>query len=285
MNAGERPGRLRLLTVAGSDSGGGAGIQADLKTFAAHGAYGMSAITALTAQNTLGVRGVLAVAPEFVGAQIDAVLEDLGADAVKTGMLADAGVVAVVAERLAAWRPPALVVDPVMVAASGDPLLEPDAVAVLADRLLPLATVATPNLPEGERLAGGATRDLADRRELTRELGRLARAVLLKGGHASPDPNDSDDRIVDLLWDGVRLHEFAHPRLATRADHGTGCSLSAALAVRLARGMPLVEACGGAIEWLAGALRHAAPLGRGRAPVDPLWRVEFADPAGPGERA
>lgn len=281
MIAGERPGRLRLLTVAGSDSGGGAGIQADLKTFAAHGGYGMSAITALTAQNTIGVREILAVPPAFVAAQLDAVFEDLGVDAVKTGMLADAGVVEVVAERLAAWRPPLLVVDPVMVAASGDPLLEPAAVTALAESLLPLATVATPNLPEGERLAGRTTRDLPDRRELARELGRGCRAVLLKGGHAPDDPAGPPDRIVDLLWDGDRLHEFAHPRIATRADHGTGCSLSAALTARLARGLPLVDACRGAIEWLAGALRHATPLGRGRAPVDHLWR--FDSPGGAGE--
>ena len=269
MNGAERPGRVRLLTVAGSDSGGGAGIQADLKTFAAHGGYGASAVTALTAQNTLGVRAVLPVPPDFVAAQIDAVLEDLGADAAKTGMLANAGVVNAVAGRLAAHRVPVLVVDPVMVAASGDPLLEPEAVAALRGALLPLATLATPNLPEAERLAGRATRDLADRRDLARELGSTCRAVLLKGGHAPAGPGG----IVDLLWDGRTLHEFAHPRIATTADHGTGCSLSAAITARLALGAPLVEACRGAIDWLAGALRSATPLGGGRGPVDHLWEL------------
>jgi hydroxymethylpyrimidine/phosphomethylpyrimidine kinase len=262
-----RAGRARLLSIAGSDSGGGAGIQADLKTFAAHGAFGMTAITALTAQNTLGVRAVHVVPADFVAAQIDAVFEDLGVDAVKIGMLALREIVEAVADRLEAYAGPPVVLDPVMVAASGDPLLEPDAVEAIRRRLLPLATVVTPNLPEAVRLAGRAAGTLAERLDLARELGRSTRAVLLKGAHAA------GDEIVDVLWDGRELHSFVHARIATRADHGTGCTLSAALAARLAVGTPLPEACRGAIEWLQGALRHAEPLGRGHGPVDHLWEL------------
>lgn len=257
----------RLLSIAGSDSGGGAGIQADLKTFAAHGAYGMTAITALTAQNTLGVRAIHAVPPEFVAAQIDVVFEDLGVDAVKIGMLADAGIAAVVAERLTRWAGPPVVLDPVMLAASGDPLLEPEAVGVIRTRLMPLATLVTPNLPEAEALAGRRVSSLDEREALARELGRETGAVLLKGAHAP------GDEIVDLLWDGRAITEFRHPRIATRAGHGTGCTLSSAIAARLALGQPMITACGGAIEWLACALAQAEPLGRGPGPVDHLWET------------
>ena len=259
--------RARLLSIAGSDSGGGAGIQADLKTFAAHGAFGMTAITALTAQNTRGVRRVHAVPADFVAAQIDAVFEDLGVDAVKIGMLARRDIVETVADRLEAFAGPPVVLDPVMVAASGDPLLETDAVEAIRRRLLPLATVVTPNLPEAERLAGRSGGSLDERLELARELGRTTRAVLLKGAHAA------GDEIVDVLWDGRELHSFVHPRIATRADHGTACTLSAALAARLAAGVALPEACRGAIDWLQGALRSAEPLGQGHGPVDHLWQL------------
>jgi hydroxymethylpyrimidine/phosphomethylpyrimidine kinase len=258
----------RLLTIAGSDSGGGAGIQADLKTFAAHGGFGMSALTAVTAQNTLGVRAIHALPPAFVEAQIDAVLEDLGVDAIKVGMLADAPLVEAVAGRLAGVRATGrapIVVDPVMIAASGDPLLEPGAISALRDRLLPLATLITPNLPEGERLLGAAASGLGERERLARTLGEIAPAVLLKGGHADEDP------LTDLLWDGERIHRFRHPRLATRATHGTGCTLSAAIAARLGRGEPLVEAVAGAIDWLHQAIARAPALGRGAGPVDHAW--------------
>jgi hydroxymethylpyrimidine/phosphomethylpyrimidine kinase len=261
------PGRPRLLSIAGSDSGGGAGIQADLKTFAAHGAYGMTAITALTAQNTLGVRAVHAVPAAFVAAQIDAVFEDLGVDAVKIGMLARREIVEAVADRLEAHAGPPIVLDPVMISASGDPLLEPDAVEAIRLRLMPLATVTTPNLPEAARLAGRSAASLAERIELARELGRATRAVLLKGAHAT------GDEIVDLLWDGRELHCFTHARVPTRADHGTGCTLSSALAARLAAGASLPDACRGAIDWLQGALLHAEPLGHGHGPVNHLWQL------------
>jgi len=259
----------RLLTIAGSDSGGGAGIQADLKTFAAHGAYGMSAVTALTAQNTLGVRGIHAVPGSFVVAQIEAVFDDLGVDGVKVGMLADAGIARQVAGCLAGHAGPPVVVDPVMIAASGDPLLEPDAVEELRCGLFPLATLVTPNLPEAERLAGARAATADEREELARLIGRDARAVLLKGAHAP------GTEIVDLLWDGRRTTSFTHPRIATRAGHGTGCTLSSAIAARLAAGTDLIEACRGAIAWLEGALRDAPELGRGPGPVDHLWRCRW----------
>ena len=257
----------RLLTIAGSDSGGGAGIQADLKTFAAHGAYGMSALTAVTAQNTLGVLGVQALPAALVAAQIDAVFSDLGVDGVKIGMLADAELAATVADRLAVYAGPPVVLDPVMVAASGDPLLAEDAIAVIRQRLMPLATLVTPNLPEAERLAGERAESEEERERLARRLGGRGRAVLVKGGHASGEP------MVDLLWDGERIHRFAHPRLATRAIHGTGCTLSSAIAARLARGDRLVAAVEGAIAYLHEAIRRAAPLGGGQGPVDHLWAL------------
>ncbi len=261
------PRQPRLLTIAGSDSGGGAGIQADLKTFAAHGVYGMSAITALTAQNTLGVRAVHLAPAAFVAAQIDAVCEDLPPDGIKIGMLGSAEVVEAVAASLAGRRGAPVVLDPVMIAASGDPLLAPDAVAALRERLAPLAALLTPNLPEAERLAKREASTLAARRDLAHRLGELGPAVLLKGGHAE------GDEVVDLLWADGELYEFSHPRLVTRAGHGTGCSLSAAIAARLGRGEELVAACRGAIDWLAEALARAEPIGGGSGPVAHLWTI------------
>jgi hydroxymethylpyrimidine/phosphomethylpyrimidine kinase len=261
------PRQPRLLTIAGSDSGGGAGIQADLKTFAAHGAYGMSAITALTAQNTLGVRAVHVAPAAFVAEQIAAVRDDLPPDAIKIGMLGSAAVVDAVAGALAARRGPPVVLDPVMIAASGDSLLAPDAVAGLRERLAPLAVLLTPNLPEAERLGGVAAPTLVARRDLARRLGELGPAVLLKGGHAE------GAEVVDLLWVAGELHEFRHRRVFTRAGHGTGCSLSAAIAARLGRGEELVAACHGAIDWLVEALARAEPIGGGVGPVAHLWTI------------
>jgi hydroxymethylpyrimidine/phosphomethylpyrimidine kinase len=250
------------LTVAGSDSSGGAGIQADLKTFAAHGVFGASAIAALTAQNTTGVVAVHAVPPAFVAAQIDAVADDLPIAAVKTGMLFDAGIVTVVADVLRRRALPNLVVDPVMVSKSGARLLEEDAVLALIDRLLPLATIVTPNLPEAAVLAGHPVESDAERRDAARRIAGLgARAVLLKGGHATgPDA-------IDLYYEDGRFESFTSPRLATRHTHGTGCTLSAAIAARLAKGDPLFEAVEGAKEYLGRALLSAPGLGRGSGPL------------------
>jgi hydroxymethylpyrimidine/phosphomethylpyrimidine kinase len=266
----------RLLTIAGSDSGGGAGIQADLKTFAAHGAYGMSAVTALTAQNTREVRAVHEVPPEMVAAQIDAVFEDIGVDAVKIGMLASAPIVRAVAGRLrvhAGARRIPVVLDPVMVAKSGDALLRDDAndaMEALLGELLPLATLVTPNLPELERMTGRRAGTEEERRGAAEALAERGGgvAVLAKGGHAE------GAEVVDLLWEEGRVHRYAGPRLDTRSSHGTGCTLSSAIAARLAAGEPLPRAVEGAISWLRGAMMAAYPLGGGTGPVDHLylWR-------------
>jgi hydroxymethylpyrimidine/phosphomethylpyrimidine kinase len=249
------------LTIAGSDSGAGAGIQADLKTFAAHGAFGMSAITALTAQNTRGVRAVHEVPPEVVAAQIDAVFEDIGVDAVKIGMLASAPIVRAVAGCLRRWKPGRVVLDPVMVAKSGDALLRDDAVEAVLEELVPLCTIVTPNLPELERMTG-----LPAGLEAAEALAKRGPAVLAKGGHAE------GAEVVDVLVMRGEVYEFRHPRLSTSSTHGTGCTLSSAIAARLGRGEDLPRAVSGAIEYLQGAMKAAYPLGSGHGPVDHLWR-------------
>jgi hydroxymethylpyrimidine/phosphomethylpyrimidine kinase len=265
--------RARLLTIAGSDSGGGAGIQADLKTFAAHGAYGMSVIAALTAQNTREVRAVLEVPPEMVAAQIDAVLEDIGADAVKIGMLGSAEVIRAVAGRLRAHLAGTgvpIVLDPVMVAKSGDRLLREDAVEALATDLLPLATLVTPNVPELATLTGLPAGSEEERLRAAEALVAKGPAVLAKGGHAE------GDEVVDLLLAGEELRRFSHPRLHTNSTHGTGCTLSSAIAARLGKGEDLPRAVEGAIQYLHGAMAAAYPVGRGNGhgPVDHfyLWK-------------
>lgn len=264
----------RLLTIAGSDSGGGAGIQADLKTFAAHGAYGMSAITALTAQNTRGVRAVQEASPDFVAAQIDAVFEDLGADAVKIGMLASAPIVRTVADRLRWWlerNPAPVVLDPVMIAKSGHALLRDDAVEAVIEDLVPLSTLVTPNLPELERMTGMAVASEDERRRAAAGLAERGPAILAKGGHAE------GAEVVDLLVEpNGSVHRFRHPRLDTSSTHGTGCTLSSAIAARLGRGEDLATAVGGAIDWLHAAMKAAYPLGSGplsHGPVDHLHEL------------
>jgi hydroxymethylpyrimidine/phosphomethylpyrimidine kinase len=256
------------LTIAGSDSGGGAGIQADLKTFAALGVFGASAITALTAQNTRGVRGVLPVAPDFVVAQVEAVLDDLHVVAVKTGMLGTAGVVQAVAALAAAGRLPRLVVDPVMVASSGDRLLEAEAERSYVEQLLPHATVLTPNVSEAEVLLGGSIRTLAEQREAARALGELGAAnVVVKGGHGVAD---TPGEAVDVLWDGDSVHELRTPRIDTGNNHGTGCTFSAAIAAALAGGSDVPAAIGIGKEFVTRALRAGAQwrLGGGHGPLD-----------------
>jgi hydroxymethylpyrimidine/phosphomethylpyrimidine kinase len=255
----------RALTIAGSDSGGGAGIQADLKTFGALGVYGMSVLTALTAQNTLGVQGIFELPPEFVAAQIDSVLSDIGADAVKTGMLANAAIIEVVAERLQHYVIPALVVDPVMVAKSGDPLLREDARHVLIERLLPLATVVTPNLHEAEVLAGIKIATTEGMREAAQRVHAMGPDwVVVKGGHLA----DSDEA-VDLLYDGKEFREYRSPRVETRNDHGTGCTFASAIAAGLAKGLSVPEAVSQAKEYLDRVLRASATLrlGHGHGPM------------------
>ena len=258
-----------LLTIAGSDSGGGAGIQADLKTFAAHGAYGMSVITAITAQNTREVTAVEEVSPEVVAAQIDAVMTDIGADAIKIGMLSSAAIVRAVANRLARYEPRMVVLDPVMVAKSGDSLLADEAVEALKEDLLPLATLVTPNLPEAERLTGLATAGAteAELLEAARTLAAAGPAVLIKGGHAE------GSEVRDLLLDARGSKSYTHRRIESSSTHGTGCTLSSAIAARLAAGDELRTAVGGAIDYLHGAIAAAFPLGSGHGPVNHFHRV------------
>ena len=256
------------LTIAGSDSSGGAGVQADLKAFAACGVFGASAITALTAQNTTGVRGVHAVPAAFVVAQVEAVLDDLDVAAVKTGMLATAEVVHAVAGLAAAGRLPRLVVDPVMVASSGARLLEPDAERAYLEALLPHAEVLTPNLSEAQVLLGRSITTLDEQREAARALGALGpRAVLVKGGHAVAG---TQDEAVDVLWDGAQLRELRAGRVAGTNDHGTGCTLASALAAGLARGEDLVAAVEAAKAYVLRALAGGAGwrLGAGHGPLD-----------------
>ena len=255
------------LTIAGSDSGGGAGIQADLKTFAALGVFGTSALTAITAQNTTGVFGVEMVPVSLVVAQIEAVLDDLGADAIKIGMLGTAAVVEAVASVLATRRVAPLVVDPVMIAKSRHRLLDEDAVAAMTRHLLPLASVVTPNAPEAEALTGRPVRTEAEARDAARRLHDFGpRAVIVKGGHL-----ETDD-VVDVLFDGHAFVEARGPRHATRHTHGTGCTFAAAIAAHLALGHDLPAAFRSSRDYLDGAIRHAPGLGRGAGPVDHFLR-------------
>jgi hydroxymethylpyrimidine kinase/phosphomethylpyrimidine kinase len=254
----KRRGFACALTIAGSDSGAGAGIQADLKTFAARGVYGTSAITAITAQDTRAVHGVTVVSPAFVRAQIDAVLDDIGADAAKTGMLGSAAVVAAVADRLAAHRVRRLVVDPVLHASGGRPLLARGGTAALLKRLLPLAEVVTPNLAEASMLVGFPVRDVRAMEEAARVLVKAgARAAVVKGGHLIGDAIDV------ALVDGV-LHRLRVVRVPGDAPHGTGCTFAAAIAAERAKDVPLEAAIRNAKRYTTACIRRAIRLGPGR---------------------
>lgn len=256
------------LTIAGSDSGGGAGIQADLKTFAAHHVYGTSAITAVTAQNTLGVSMWQALPADLVTAQIEAITGDIGADAVKIGMLANAAIVEAVAAAIADIDPPHVVLDPVMVAKGGDRLLDEDAVDALRAELLPRVHLVTPNLPEAEVLARISVKSLDDMREagmLILELG--PRVVVVKGGHM--DGPES----VDIVCSRDGWFTLRGPRIETRNTHGTGCTLSSAIAANLALGMTDRDALTHARTYLEGALRNAPNVGRGHGPLGHFWRL------------
>jgi hydroxymethylpyrimidine/phosphomethylpyrimidine kinase len=252
------PRPVSVLTIAGSDSGGGAGIQADLKTFAAHGVHGLSALAALTAQHTRGVTAVHVPPVDFLDAQIDACFDDFRIGAVKLGMLASASVIEVVARAIERHRPAQVVVDPVMVATSGARLLEEDALGAMRQRLLPLATVITPNLPEAELLLGWKIGDLAAMSQAATALRALGTpAVMLKGGHLA-----GPGEVVDILADAEGEQRTAHPRLRLEA-HGTGCTLASAIAANLARGLPLREACTGAVDYVQAALRGGYRPGHG----------------------
>jgi hydroxymethylpyrimidine/phosphomethylpyrimidine kinase len=256
--------RTIALTIAGSDSGGGAGIQADLKTFARFGVYGTSVITAVTAQNTLGVRAWERVTPALVAAQIDAVAEDLRPAAIKSGMLGDAEVLRAVADGIRRHALSPYVLDPVMAATSGDALLTPDAIAAIVGELLPLATLVTPNLDEAGLLLGERPRDVDAMERAARALVQShgARAALVKGGHLA------GDELVDVLFDGRSIRRFSHRRIATTSTHGTGCTLSAAIAAATALALPLENAVELGLEYVHRAIASAPGLGAGHGPLN-----------------
>jgi hydroxymethylpyrimidine/phosphomethylpyrimidine kinase len=264
----DRPPRPRALTIAGSDSGGGAGIQADLKTFTALGVFGMTAITAVTVQNTKGVSGYEEISPSVVADQIRAVVGDIGVDAAKTGMLASAAIVEAVAEAVGETAIPNLVVDPVFVSKHGHPLLAEDAVEGLRRAILPLATIVTPNLPEAAGLSGAPVASREDmRRAADAILGLGAGAVLVKGGHLE------GTEATDLFADGRTETWIAAEWIDTPHTHGTGCTLSSAIAAHLAKGTPLLEAVRAGKAFVTEAIRHALEIGEGIGPVDQLWSI------------
>jgi hydroxymethylpyrimidine/phosphomethylpyrimidine kinase len=255
------------LTIAGSDSGGGAGIQADLKTFAALGVHGTSAITAITAQNTVTVTDIFELPPRIIVAQIEAVVSDLGVQAAKTGMLASSEIIAAVATAIEAHRIRNLVVDPVMVAKGGAKLLRDDAIDALLTRLLPLAAVVTPNLPEAEVILGRRIKTIAERREAARDLVALGpRAAVVKGGHAG-------DEVIDVYWDGSEMVELPGTRVQTANTHGSGCVFSAAITAGLARGLDSLAAVRQAKDFISEAIEHSLEIGKGHGPVNPVFRL------------
>jgi hydroxymethylpyrimidine/phosphomethylpyrimidine kinase len=259
----------RALTIAGSDSGGGAGIQADLKTFMAFGVHGMSVVTALTAQNTLGVQGIFDVSPDFVRKQIQSVMTDIGTDAAKTGMLSNAAIVRAVAESVRKYKIPNLVVDPVMVAKSGDPLLTEEARKAIRDELLPLAAIITPNLFEAEALLDRKVRTIDAMKEAARELADFGcRWVVLKGGSM-----DVEGKAVDVLCDGEELVLLTSPWMKSRNTQGTGCTFASAIAAGLAKGLPVPDAVRRAKEYITEAIRSGPAIGGGRGPANHLAGV------------
>ncbi|MEX2226973.1 MAG: bifunctional hydroxymethylpyrimidine kinase/phosphomethylpyrimidine kinase [Dehalococcoidia bacterium] len=268
----------RALTIAGSDSGGGAGIQADLKTFAAMGVYGCSAITAVTAQNTLEVTDWLAMPPELVAQQIDSVMSDIGAGAVKTGMLANAAIIETVAAKLREFGVEQIVVDPVMVAKGGHKLLEDNAIAAMVETLLPLASVVTPNLPEAEVLVGAPIASWDDARAAAARIVAMgARSVVVKGGHF-----EHEQTSTDLYYDGHNFREYNAIRVRSKNTHGTGCTFASGIAAGLARGSSMSDAIAMAKSYVTLAIQHAYPIGRGQGPVHHFYR--YWQPVGPKYR-
>ena len=256
----------KAMTIAGSDSGGGAGIQADLKTFAAFGVYGTSVVTAITAQNTVAVTAVNEVPPDVIAAQIEAVLSDIGADAVKTGMLSSSTIIETVARELHHHKVDRLVVDPVMVAKSGDSLLRDEAVDALRNLLLPLATVVTPNIPEAEVLTGMKIASSEEvRKAATLILGMGAESVVVKGGHLEGPP-------IDLFYDGQTFREYHAQRIDTKNTHGTGCTFASSIAAGLAMGQDVTDAVAAAKEYVTEAIRANFEVGRGHGPLNHFHR-------------
>lgn len=254
-----------LLTIAGSDCSGGAGIQADLKTFAAHGTFGMSVIVSIVAENTERVISICDMAPSTVADQIDAVFEDIAVDGVKIGMLSGTELMRIVARKLKQYRPRGVVVDPVMLAKGGCALMQPEALRTLKEEILPLACVLTPNIPEAEAITGRNIITPEDRRAAAKLMFQMgAENILLKGGHLSGEAED-------LLFDGGRFYTFTHKRIETKNTHGTGCTLSSAIAANLALGLSVPEAVREAKEYVTGAIEHALPIGKGHGPTNHFY--------------
>jgi hydroxymethylpyrimidine/phosphomethylpyrimidine kinase len=261
---GEKIMVYKALTIAGSDSGGGAGIQADLKTFQELRVFGMSALTAVTAQNTLGVQGVYPLSPEAVAQQIESIGTDLGADAVKTGMLFSAEIIEVVASKVKQFGWDRLVVDPVMIAKGGAPLLQEEAVSALKTHLLPISMVVTPNIPEAEALTGLTIRTIEDRKEAAKRLHELGvKYVVIKGGH-----DDDGEETVDVLYDGSEFFYFTSKRIDTKHTHGTGCTFAAAITAELAKGKTVQEAVQTAKSFIQAAISHELGIGHGHGPTN-----------------
>lgn len=259
----------KALTIAGSDSGGGAGIQADLKTFAMCGIYGMSVVTAITSQNTVGVQGVFDIPVEEIERQFRSVMDDLGADAAKTGMLGNARVVQKIAELVREYKIEKFVVDPVMVSKHGHPLLEPEARVAVASELLPCSYLVTPNIEEAALLTDEEVGDVEEMKRAARILvERGAKNVLVKGGHLKGDSS------TDLFFDGKEFRTLEAPRLATKHTHGTGCTLSAAITAYLAMGMDVLVAVRKGKEYVTEAIKAASPIGRGISPVNHIWKFK-----------
>ena len=259
-----------LLTIAGSDSSGGAGIQADLKTFAANGGYGMSVITAVTAQNTTGVSAVHNIPPEIVRAQIDAVFNDINVDGVKIGMLSTADIANAVADAMEVYKPRILIVDPVMVSTSGSKLLSDEAVEVIKNRLLPLATMVTPNIPEAEYMCGQEIKNIHEMGQAAQIIGDMGPGyVLIKGGHLKENAND-------LLYNGRTMTIFEDGRIHTQNTHGTGCSISSAICINMAKGMDAVLAVGEAKKYVKTGIENGLSIGKGNGPIHhfyDLWKT------------
>ncbi|WKB36508.1 bifunctional hydroxymethylpyrimidine kinase/phosphomethylpyrimidine kinase [Terrilactibacillus sp. S3-3] len=254
------------LTIAGSDSSGGAGIQADLKTFSALGVYGMSAIVSVTAQNTQGVIDVEDLSPKIIGEQIEAVFNDIPVGAVKIGMVSNSGAIKMIADKLRKFQPSFVVLDPVMVQKSGFDLLRPEARLALIQDLLPLATVTTPNLFEAERLTGFKVEKLDEMKAAAKEIFSMGpKSVLVKGGHLADGP-------IDIFYDGRQFHRYEGKKVKTKNTHGTGCTLSSAIAAYLAKGLPLADAIQEAKNYIQGAIEHSLALGHGHGPTHHFYR-------------
>ncbi|AHF08855.1 MULTISPECIES: bifunctional hydroxymethylpyrimidine kinase/phosphomethylpyrimidine kinase [Dehalobacter] len=257
----------KVLTIAGSDTCGGAGIQADLKTFAAHGVYGMSVITAVTAQNTQGVIAVQDIKPEIIGKQIDAIFEDIEVDALKIGMVSVSETIETIRDRLIEHNVKRIVLDPVMISKSGYPLLKEDARKALITNLLPLATIVTPNIPEAETITGRPILNLRDVKEAAKIILSLGPAcVLLKGGHL-------EGTATDILFDGKVFSEFKAPRLNTKNTHGTGCTLSASIAANLAKDMEMTRAVEASKKYITMAIEHSLEIGKGVGPTHHFYEI------------